>query len=83
MFKGWTDEQLRSISAPALVINGNKDVGSIEHAVEMYRAIPNCTLAVLPGAHGAYLGALESLPNGEWTMQFAADLILDFLEKAE
>lgn len=79
MFKGWTDEQMRSISAPALVINGNEDVGSIEHAIEMYRTIPNCELAILPGTHGTYLGAIESLPDGKWTMQYAADLILEFL----
>jgi len=83
MLKGWTDEQMQAITAPALVINGNKDVGSLEHAVEMCRTIPNCTLAVLPGGHGAYLGAIESLPNGEWTMQFVADLILDFLDKEQ
>src|SRR5690606_36893792 len=34
-FKGWADEQLRSIHAPALIISANKAVGSIEHALEM------------------------------------------------
>jgi pimeloyl-ACP methyl ester carboxylesterase len=66
-FKGWSDEQMKSIEAPTLVINGNLDVGSPEHAVEMYRVIPNCELAIFPGAHGAYLGAIEGLHNGEWT----------------
>jgi len=82
-FKGWTDKQMRSISAKALVINGNNDVGSIEHAVEMHRILPNCELAILPGGHGTYLGAIESLPIGEWTMKYVADLIIEFLDKTE
>jgi pimeloyl-ACP methyl ester carboxylesterase len=80
-FKGWADEQMKSIKAPTLVINGNTDVGSLEHAVEMYRLIPNCELAILPGGHGAYLGAIEALENGKWTQSYAADLIEDFLDK--
>jgi hypothetical protein len=47
----------------------------------MYRLIPNCKLAILPGGHGAYLGAIEALENGKWTQSYAADLIEDFLDK--
>ena len=81
MFKGWTDEQMRSIKAPTLVINGNKDVGSPEHALEMYRIIPNCELAIFPGGHGAYLGAMETLDNGKWPLFNATHLIEEFLDK--
>lgn len=81
VFKGWTDEQMNSIKAPTLVINANTDVGSPEHAVEMYRIIPNCELAIFPGGHGAYLGAIEGLDNGHWTQSYAADLIEAFLEE--
>jgi len=80
-FKGWTDEQMKSIKAPTLVINGNTDVGSPEHAVEMYRIIPNCELAIFPGGHGAYLGAIEALDNGKWAQSYADDLIEEFLDK--
>jgi pimeloyl-ACP methyl ester carboxylesterase len=66
-FKDWSDEQIKEIKAPTLVINGSMDVGSPEHAVMMYRIIPNCELAIFPGGHGAYLGAIESLDNGKWT----------------
>ena len=82
-FKGWTDEQMKSITTKTLVINGNNDVGSVEHAVEMYRILSNCELAILPGGHGTYLGAIESLPNGKWTMKYVAELIEEFLDKAE
>jgi pimeloyl-ACP methyl ester carboxylesterase len=82
VFKGWTEEQIKSISAPTLVINGNNDVASVEHAVHMYRTIPNSQLAVLPGGHGTYLGAIEALENGRWTMQYAVRLIENFLDNS-
>jgi pimeloyl-ACP methyl ester carboxylesterase len=80
-FKGWTDEQMRSIQAPVLVINGNNDVGSPEHAVEMYRIIPNCELAIFPGGHGTYLGTIESLADGKWPKFNATELIEEFLDR--
>ena len=80
-FKGWTDEQMRSIKVPALVINGNNDVGSVEHAVEMYRLIPDCELAIFPGGHGDYLGSLETLVNGKWPAFNAVRLVEEFLDK--
>jgi pimeloyl-ACP methyl ester carboxylesterase len=80
VFKGWTDEQIKSIQVPALVINGNNDVGSVEHAVEMYRTIPNCKLVIFPGAHGDYLGAAESIHNNEWPKFNAAELVNEFLD---
>ncbi len=80
-FTGWTDEQMKSITAPTLVIYGNNDVGSLEHAVEMYRIIPNCELAIFPGGHGTYLGTIESLENGKWPKFNATELIEEFLAK--
>jgi len=73
---------MKSINSPTLVINGNNDIGSLEHAVEMYRIIPNCELAVFPGGHGDYLGAIETLDNGMWTKFNATYLIEEFLDKA-
>lgn len=80
-FKGWTDEQMKSIEAPVLIINGSTDVGSCEHAVRMYRIIPNSELAIFPGEHGAYLGTIETLNNSEWSKFNATHLILEFLNK--
>jgi pimeloyl-ACP methyl ester carboxylesterase len=78
-FKGWSEEQMKSIKSPALIINGNNDVGSVEHAVEMYRTIPGSQLAILPGKHGAYIGAVEYLNNGNWPQHYIVDLINEFL----
>jgi pimeloyl-ACP methyl ester carboxylesterase len=80
-FKDWSDEQIRTIKAPTLVINANADVGSPEHAIEMYRLLPNCELDILPGGHGSYLGAIESLSNGEWSQSYSVQLIEAFLDK--
>ena len=80
-FSGWTDEHITLIKAPTLIMNATHDVGSCEHAVEMYRTIPNCELAILPGGHGTYLGAIEALDNGNWTQTYGADIIEEFLDK--
>ena len=80
-FKGWTEQQMESITAPTLVINASKDVGSNEHAVEMYRIIPDCELAIFPGYHGAYLGAIEVLEDGKMPAFNATPLIESFLDR--
>lgn len=80
-FEGWTDEQIQSIQARTLIIQGSNDVGTVEHAVEMYRIIPNAELAIFPGGHGTYLGAIESLEDGKWSKFNATELIEEFLDK--
>ena len=81
-FKGWSDEELASVTAPTLIVQGNTDVGSLDHALEMHRKIAGSELAVLPGAHGTYMGARESLTAGRWTMSYFADLLLEYLERS-
>ena len=80
-FTGWTNEQIKSITCPTLIINGNDDVAPVEHAVDMYRLIPKSQLAIFPGAHGTYLGTIESLPEGGWPKFNATSLIEEFLDK--
>lgn len=48
-FKGFTADELRSIKSPVLIALGDHDGVRPEHAVEMYRLIPNSQLAVFPG----------------------------------
>ena len=81
VFKGWEDEQLKAIKAPTLLMSGNKDIINPEKAVEIYRLIPDCELAILPGGHGDYLGSVETLRNGKWEQSYAAGLIEYFLDK--
>ena len=46
--KGWNDEQLGAISAPALIIQGDLDFATNEHAALMQQLIPGSRLAILP-----------------------------------
>jgi pimeloyl-ACP methyl ester carboxylesterase len=73
------EEDIKSIQAPALIIAGNKDVVSPEHAVEMYSQIPNATLTILPGGHGDYIGELTTLKPGQ--KEYSALFVIEsFLE---
>jgi pimeloyl-ACP methyl ester carboxylesterase len=47
-FKGWSQDEIRSIAAPTLVMIGDHDIVRPEHAVLMFRLLPNSNLAVLP-----------------------------------
>jgi pimeloyl-ACP methyl ester carboxylesterase len=46
--KGWSDEQLAAITAPVLLIQGDRDFTTNEHAALMQRLIPGAALAVFP-----------------------------------
>jgi len=80
-FKDWNDEQLRSITAKTLLIIGDTDVMTPEHAVEMYRIIPSCQLAIVPGGHGKYIGEITTITDQESRNPLAIPLIEEFLSK--
>ncbi len=80
-FKGWSDEQMASIHAPVFIINGNRDVGSVEHAVAMYRLIPNSQLAILPGGHGTYLGEMTTGNDNSKLPDLTVEMIEEFLDR--
>lgn len=46
-------EDLNGIKARTLVMVGDDDEVMLEHAIALYRAVPNCELAIVPGtSHG-------------------------------
>jgi pimeloyl-ACP methyl ester carboxylesterase len=47
-WKGFTRAQMKSIQAPLLITLGDRDGVRLEHAVEMFRLVPNARLAVFP-----------------------------------
>jgi len=57
-FKDVSDADIKSIQAPALVINGDAEVVRAEHALELSRALPHAKLAILPSGHGDYIGEI-------------------------
>jgi pimeloyl-ACP methyl ester carboxylesterase len=59
-FTDINDEDLKNIQASALIICGDKDVVTPEHAVEMSKLIPNAQLAIIPGGHGDYIGEITT-----------------------
>ncbi|HTF88282.1 MAG TPA: alpha/beta hydrolase [Planctomycetota bacterium] len=48
-FKDWPDEWIRGVEAPTLVMVGDADVVTPEHAVRTFRLLPHAQLAILPG----------------------------------
>ncbi|MEP6942632.1 MAG: alpha/beta fold hydrolase [Betaproteobacteria bacterium] len=49
----FTYEQLQVIKAPTLLIFGDRDLVTLEHAVEMFKSVPGAQLCVVPRAgHG-------------------------------
>src|SRR3954462_9224105 len=46
---GWTDDQIRSVTAPTLLVIGDQDFVRLDHAAEMLDLFPDSRLAVLPG----------------------------------
>lgn len=76
-FKDIPDEQIKSIKAPALIIIGDKDVITPEHAIELHRQIVNSELAIIPGGHGQYIGEVTTI-----TPDFKeSDLVVPMIEK--
>ncbi|WP_436484636.1 alpha/beta fold hydrolase [Chitinophaga sp. ARDCPP14] len=57
-FKDISTEDIKSIQAPALVINGYAEPILPEHALLLARVLPHAQLAILPGGHGDYIGEI-------------------------
>ncbi|MFG3280413.1 alpha/beta fold hydrolase [Streptomyces sp. NPDC048111] len=47
-YEGWSEDELRGLSAPALLIAGDTDFVSVEHMATMHRLVPDARLAILP-----------------------------------
>ena len=62
---------LRRVSAPTLIVVGDDDIVTLEHTVDLYRAVPNAELAVVPGTSHAVVLEKPAVFNRT---------VLDFLE---
>ena len=80
-FKDWSDDDLKAIKAPALIINADKDVITNEHAVKMSKLIPKAELMILPGTHGTYFGEICTAVPGSKLPEMTVEMIEEFLEK--
>jgi len=60
------EEDIKAINVPAFIIIGTEDVVRPEHAVEMYRLLPHGQLAILPGAHGEFIGEITTAQDKDF-----------------
>jgi pimeloyl-ACP methyl ester carboxylesterase len=79
-FKDVPSEDIRAIKAETLIISGDADVGLPEHNVEMFRLFSHARLAIIPGGHGAYLGADEAYNKGSKLPDLTAAMVEEFLD---
>lgn len=81
-FKDIPDEAVRALKFPCLIIIGDKDIVTPEHALELNRMIEESELAVLPGGHGTCIGEITTLSEQAKVSDFLAlPLISQFLDK--
>jgi pimeloyl-ACP methyl ester carboxylesterase len=77
-FPNISDEQIKSIKAPAFIIIGDRDVTTAEHVVKMHSLISNSRLAIIPGGHGEYIGELTT-PQDSTLITSTINMINKFL----
>jgi pimeloyl-ACP methyl ester carboxylesterase len=80
-FKDWNDSDLQTIKAPALIISGDKDVTTVEHALKMSKLIPKAELLVLPATHGSFLGEACTIVPGSKLPEITVELVKEFLDR--
>jgi pimeloyl-ACP methyl ester carboxylesterase len=78
-FSDWSEDILRSIQAPTLVVVADRDVMTPEHTVEMARLIPNSQLMILPGTHGSFIGEVCSIVEGSKMPELFVEMVREFL----
>jgi hypothetical protein len=61
-----------------LIIIGDKDVTTPEHAEEMHRLLSNAQLVVIPGGHGDYIGEMTT-PQDSTKIAATVSMINKFL----
>lgn len=80
-FKDISDDQIKSIKAPALIIIGDKDIITPEHAIELHSQIVNSELAIIPGGHGQYIGEVTTITAAFKESELVVPMIEKFLDK--
>lgn len=79
-FEDVPDDSVRSVRAPTLIVLGDHDIVTPEHAVELSRLISGARLLILPGGHGDYLGEAVMTQKPTRYPELTAGLIEEFLD---
>ena len=80
-FKDIPDAPIKSIQAPTLIIIGDRDVITPEHALELHRQIAHSELAIIPGGHGQYIGEITTLTPDFKESDLVVPMIETFLDQ--
>jgi len=80
-FKDLGDDTLKTIRASTLILLGDRDIPTPEHGAELARTIPNARLAIVPGAHGEYLGEMLEAKKDSRIPVLTAGLVEEFLDQ--
>jgi pimeloyl-ACP methyl ester carboxylesterase len=80
-FKDIPDQQIQAIKLPALIINGDQDVITTEHTLELHKQISSSELMIIPGVHGEYIGEITTLRSHSNKAVYVVPMIETFLDK--
>jgi pimeloyl-ACP methyl ester carboxylesterase len=78
-FKEIEEATIKSIATPSLIMNNDQDVVLPEHAMRLFRLLPNSRLAIFPGVHGECIGE-STTPATEEQVEYSAALIAGWLQ---
>jgi len=78
-FEDFSEDDLKAIAAPTLLMVADKDVIKTEELLKMSRLISNAQLAVLPGYHGTMLGDVCTVKPGSRQPEITSILVDEFL----
>jgi pimeloyl-ACP methyl ester carboxylesterase len=79
-FTDISDDEVRSVKVPTLVMVGDRDIVKPEHALELTQLLPQARLLILPSGHGDYLGEMTVAPKGSRYPEWTVGLIAQFLD---
>ncbi|WCL49102.1 alpha/beta fold hydrolase [Leptospira sp. GIMC2001] len=78
-FKDISDDKIQTIKVPTLIIIGDKDIITPEHAIELHRQISNSRLSIIPGGHGEYIGEVTTISSDFKEENLVVPMIEKFL----
>jgi len=80
-FKDIPDADVQAVKAETLIVTGDRDVATLEHALWLSRTFPNARLLVVPFGHGDYIGEASSTQQKSHVPEFTTGLVDDFLAR--
>lgn len=78
-FTDISDDEIRAINVPTMILVGDQDNILPEHTVELFRLLPNARLTILPSDHGGYLGEVSTDKEQSKISQATAAIVEEFL----